>query len=188
MKKPFVISIIGISSSGKTTLGRRLYQYLLDSGITSLQLIDGDIVREFLKGKIGYSASDRDLSASIQTQLAFFLHNHGISSIVCNISPFEKSRAFARKMIPGIIEIHLACPLSVCMNRDKNLGKKVYDPVSKGITKNVNIVGIDIEFEKPQKTDLVLNTDLENPDDSFKRILEFLANRWNYKKLLLTDF
>ncbi|MEE3235096.1 MAG: adenylyl-sulfate kinase [Candidatus Latescibacterota bacterium] len=187
MNKPFVISIIGLSSSGKTTLGRQLYEHMLECGISPLQLVDGDIVREFLKGKIGYSASDRDLSASIQTQLAFVLHNHGISSIVCNISPFEKSRAFARKKIPGIIEVHLDCPLSVCIRRDKTLGKRVYEPVSKGITENVNIVGVDIEFEKPIKADLVLNTNQENPNDSFARILNFLGDRWNYEKFRITD-
>ena len=178
MHTPFVISIIGLSSSGKTTLGRRLHQYLREKGLEPLELIDGDSVREFLKGKIGYAAKDRKLSAAVQTQLAYMLYKHRVSSIVCNISPFEESRAFARRKIPVLIEIHLDCSLETCIERDRELEKNVYRPVVSGQTSDVNIVGVDIEFEEPEEADLTLHTDIEGVDDSFARLLDFLAGRW----------
>ena len=185
MDKPFVISIIGLSSSGKTTLGRRLFSHLGDlANCQLLELIDGDSVREFLKGKIGYAAKDRKLSAAVQTQLAHMLYKHGISSIVCNISPFEESRHFARKKIPGLVEIHLDCPLQTCMERDHELHKNVYEPVLDGRTSDVNIVGVDIEFEEPEGADLILRTDLESVEDSFARIIDFLAAKWGVELAL----
>ena len=179
MDQPFVISIIGLSSSGKTAQGRRLYECLNRlPGCASLELIDGDSVREFLKGRIGYAAKDRKLSAAVQTQLAYVLYKHGISSIVCNISPFEESRQFARKKIPGLVEIYLDCPLQTCMQRDRELQKNVYEPVLAGRTSDVNIVGVDIEFETPDDADLVLRTDLQSENESFYKIIEFLEAKW----------
>ena len=130
MDQPFVISIIGLSSSGKTAQGRRLYECLKRlPGCASLELIDGDSVREFLKGKIGYAASDRKLSAAVQTQLA-------------------------------------------------HMQKNVYEPVRAGRTSDVNIVGVDIEFETPDDADLVLRTDLQSENESFYKIIEFLEAKW----------
>ncbi len=179
MDQPFVISIIGLSSSGKTAQGRRLYECLNRlPGCASLELIDGDSVREFLKGKIGYAAKDRKLSAAVQTQLAHMLYKHGISSIVCNISPFEESRQFGRNKIPGLVEIHLDCPLQTCMQRDRELQKNVYEPVLAGRTSDVNIVGVDIEFETPDDADLVLRTELQSEIESFYKIIKFLEAKW----------
>ncbi len=179
-KNPFVISLIGLSSSGKTTLGHRLYTHLREEKTQSLQLIDGDNVRDFLRGKIGYTPKDRKLSAAIQTQLAYFLYQHGISSIVCNISPFEESRIFARQKIPCLVEVYVKCSLETCMDRDRKLGKNVYEPVLEGATSNVNVVGVDIDFEEPLSADITLNTEVEDTEDSFSRLIEYLAVKLEY--------
>ena len=179
-KTPFVISLIGLSSSGKTTLGNRLYTHLREEKLQSLQLIDGDNVRDFLRGKIGYTPKDRKLSAAIQTQLAYSLYEHGISSIVCNISPFEESRIFARQKIPCLVEVYVKCSLETCIDRDRKLGKNVYKPVLEGATSNVNVVGVDIDFEEPLSADITLNTEIEDTEDSFSRLIEYLAVKLEY--------
>lgn len=175
---PFVISIIGLSSSGKTTLGRRLYRHLAAMGGQAVELIDGDSIRDFLKGKIDYTPAGRRLSASVQTLLACALYKHGISSIVCNISPFEESRRFARSRIPDFTEIYLECPLEVCMQRDQILHKNVYQPARKGQVQGLNVVGLDIEFEVPTAADLVLRTHVESEEQSFEQLVRFLEARW----------
>jgi len=174
---PFVISIIGLSSSGKSTLGRRLHRHLSTAVVPVIDLIDGDSVRDFLKGKIDYTPAGRRLSASVQTLLAHTLYRHGISSIVCNISPFEESRRFARSRIANFVEIYLECPLAVCMERDLELDKNVYQPARKGKIEGANVVGLDIEFEVPANPDLVLHTHAEDEDGSFARLLSFLELR-----------
>lgn len=172
---PFVISIIGLSSSGKTTLGRRLHRHL--AGL-AVELIDGDSIRDFLKGKIDYTPAGRRLSASVQTLVACALYKHGVSSIVCNISPFEESRRFARSRIPNFTEVYLECPLEVCMQRDQILHKNVYQPARKGLIQGANVVGLDIEFEVPSAADLVLPTHAESEEESFLRLLAYLEQHW----------
>jgi adenylylsulfate kinase len=169
---PYVIAIIGLSSSGKTTLGRRLYHALVEAGKVPLELIDGDQIREFLKGGIGYTPTGRKLSASVQTLLAHSLYQHGVSSIVCNISPFEESRRFARDKIANFLEVYLHCPLEVCMQRDRILEKNVYQ------AGRINVVGLDIEFEAPTSADLVLHTGVESEDECFARLRDFVEDRW----------
>ena len=106
------------------------------------------------------------------------LYKHGVSAIICNISPFDESRRLARQRIHGFFEIHLDCPLATCIERDKELGKNVYEPVFRGRTEGVNIVGVDIEFETPVDADLVLRTDLQSENESFYKIIEFLEAKW----------
>ncbi len=175
---PFVISIIGLSSSGKTTLGRRLFRHLGKVEGLALELVDGDTVRDFLKGKIDYTPAGRRLSASVQTLVAASLYKHGISSIVCNISPFEESRRFARGRIANFVEIYLECPLAVCMERDEDLHKNVYQPARTGRVQGANVVGLDIEFEVPAAADLVLRTHAESEEESFVRLLAYLEQHW----------
>lgn len=177
---PFVISIIGLSSSGKSTLGRRLYRHLSGVEGLALELVDGDSVRDFLKGKIDYTPAGRRLSASVQTLVAASLYKHGISSIVCNISPFEESRSFARSRIPNFVEVYLECPLAVCMERDAELHKNVYQPARRGQVEGANVVGLDIEFEVPARPDLVLHTHTESEGDSLARLLAYLELRWGH--------
>lgn len=175
--QPFVVSIIGLSSSGKSTLGRRLHRYVAALDHLAVELIDGDTVRDFLKGKIDYTPAGRRLSASVQTLVAYSLFKHGISSIVCNISPFEESRYFARSRIANFVEVYLECPLPVCMQRDEVLHKNVYLPARRGWAEGANVVGLDIEFEVPAAADLVLRTHAETEDESFGRLVGFLRGR-----------
>lgn len=175
--EPFVVSIIGLSSSGKSTLGRRLFGHLTGLDRFAVELIDGDTVRDFLKGKIDYTPSGRRLSASVQTLVAASLYKHGISSVVCNISPFEDSRAFARSRIANFVEVYLECPLAVCMQRDESLRKNVYLPARQGRAEGANVVGVDIEFEIPLAADLVLRTHEDSEEVCFERLLSFLGDR-----------
>ena len=64
------------------------------------------------------------------------------------------------------------------MQRDRELQKNVYEPVLAGRTSDVNIVGVDIEFETPDDADLVLRTDLQSENESFYKIIEFLEAKW----------
>ena len=180
--RPFVLSIIGLSSSGKTTLGRQLCAYLSPKLALPLELVDGDSIRDFLKGKIDYTPAGRRLSASVQILLAYSLYKHGISSIVCNSSPFEESRQFARSKIANFIEVYLQCPLKICMQRDKVLQKNVYQPALIGGDRKANVVGLDIDFEPPAAADLVLYTDRESEGESFSRLVDFLEQRWELER------
>jgi adenylylsulfate kinase-like enzyme len=94
----------------------------------------------------------------------------GGDCVVACISPFEDLRRFARRKIPGYIEIYLKRDLEACMADDQ---KEVYRR-NKGRT---DIVGIDIAFEQPLGSDLVIDMDGSSEERVFDRIAGFLENK-----------
>lgn len=165
-----VIWLIGISGSGKTTLGTGLKRHFEDSG-RRCYMIDGDQVRGFYDNDLGYSREDRVANIKRILLSAHVLDEAGVAAIVCNISPFEELRAFARRKIAGYSEIYLKKSVSASRASDV---KGIYsDHLGK-----TEIVGIDLAFEEPSGSHLVIDVDNEGEDESLRRIIEFVEERY----------
>ena len=161
-----VIWFIGISGSGKTTLGNKLQYYFNQNSIKSF-IIDGDFVRDFFDNDIGFSKEDRISNIKRIIFSAFVLEQNGIIPIICNISPFEEMRQLARKKFVNYHEIYLK----------KEIEKAIKDDVKKVYKKNLNkteLIGVDLKFDNPLHSDLVINVDDDSPNESFKKILNYL--------------
>jgi len=159
-----VIWLLGISGAGKTTLGKMLKEEYDKRGMQSF-IIDGDIVRNFYDNDLGYSKEDRISNIKRIMLGAYLLEQNGIVAIVCNISPFESLREFARKKFDNYIEIYLKRDISSIDNK-----KQVYD--------SKNVVGVDLEFEIPQKSSLVIDTTQQTKEESLLEIIGYLdANK-----------
>lgn len=165
-----VIWFIGLSGSGKTTLGNRLKEYLDRNGKDSY-LIDGDLVRGFFENDLGYTPAERKANIRRIQLAAHVLSESGTIGIVCNISPFEELREFARRRISGYTEIYLKRDIAELQARDskgmyrENLGK-------------TDIVGLDTGFDPPLHSDIVLDTANESVSESFERVLEYLKTKY----------
>lgn len=163
-----IIWLMGISGSGKTTLGRRVKKYFDSIGKRSC-LIDGDIVRNFYDNDLGYSKEERISNIKRIMLAAHLLEENNVVCIVCNILPFEELRKFARKKMKKYIEIYLKRSLNQCKADDV---KNVY----KQNMNKTEIVGIDIEFEEPENSDLIIDTENEMEEQSFEKIINHLKN------------
>src|SRR3989338_2105910 len=165
-----VIWFIGISGAGKTTLGKRLKQHF-DAARKKSFLIDGNAARAFFDNDLGYSKEDRIANVKRITFAAHVLSQSDIAAIVCCISPFESLRELARKQIKGYNEIYLQRSMELSQKDDvqqmyqNNLGK-------------TEIVGIDLEFEAPKQSDLVIHTDEETEDESLGKVLAYLRKKY----------
>jgi adenylylsulfate kinase-like enzyme len=164
-----VVWFIGISGAGKSTLGLKLKQYYDIYNINSF-LLDGDIVREFFDNDLGYSRSDRVSNIKRIMLSAYVLEKNGVIPIVCNISPFEYLRCFARKKFDNYNEIYLQKNLEVARSNDV---KSIY----KEHLGKTPLIGVDLNFESPLNSDLVLETDKENVEISFRKILDYLRSK-----------
>lgn len=165
-----VIWLLGISGAGKTTLGLKLKEYFDDQGLKSF-ILDGDIVRSFFDNDLSYSVDERRQNIKRILLAANVLERNGIIPIVCNISPFEDLRQFARKKLNNYIQIYLKKSLSHAQTDDV---KNIYrDNISKSM-----IVGIDLEFEHPSNNELVIPVDSEDVEESFSRIKTMLNERY----------
>lgn len=161
-----VLWLIGISGSGKSTLGRKLHEYFCHLG-KKPYTIDGDLIRDFFDNDLGYSRQDRMANIKRIILSAHLLSQNGVITIVCNISPFEELRQFARKKINNYNEIFLNKDFEKSQTEDvKNMYK---DNAGK-----TDIIGKDIQFDIPQNSDLIINVDKESVEESLERIIKYL--------------
>ena len=159
-----VIWLLGISGAGKTTLGKQLKQYFNNKEIKSC-IIDGDIVRDFYDNDLGYSKEDRIANIKRIMLSAYLLEQNGIVPIVCNISPFEFLREFARNKFDNYIEVYLKRDIQTITNK-----KSVYS--------DTNVVGVDMQFEEPKKPTIIINTSNDTIDKSLEKIIKVIdANK-----------
>lgn len=164
-----VIWLLGISGAGKSTLGVKLKNHFDSLNIASV-LIDGDLVREFFEHDLGYSVVERQHNIKRIIFAAYLLEQQGIIPIVCNISPFEALRNFAGRKLQDYVQIYLQKKLSAASGDDV---KGVYHTHAN----NTPLVGIDIEFEEPSRSSLVLPVDEQTVEESFNNILTFLSGK-----------
>lgn len=168
MKKGYTIWLVGLSASGKSTLAKKIIEYLKVKNI-KVQLIDGDIMREEIGGMFGYSREERIKAANIYRAMAKLLNDNGIYVVVAAISPFEEIRNNNKERIQNYIEINVNCPLEECIKRDP---KGLYKKALSGNEKHV--IGIDEGYEEPINSHIEVNTNNETIEQSYKKIIDYL--------------
>ena len=95
----------------------------------------------------------------------------GLIVMTAFISPFNKDREDARKLISSddFIEIFCKASLEACEARDV---KGLYKRARAGEIKNYT--GIDSPYEVPEKPELIIDTDNQSLEESVSIILNFL--------------
>lgn len=157
---------MGLSASGKSTLSAMLADRLRDQGYPCM-LLDGDQIRGIFEERLGYDPESRRKQTRRVLGLTRWISSQGILPIVAIIHPFEDDRAECRKQFDDYFEVYLKCDLEECIHRDQ---KNLYQPVMDGEAENV--VGLDIPFDPPEHSDLVIETDKLSPEESLEIIWE----------------
>jgi len=161
----------GLSSAGKTTLSRAVAEELIARNL-KVELLDGDVVRQYLCKDLGFSKQDRDENIRRIGFVAELLTRNGVMTLVSAISPYRETRDAMRQRIGDFVEIYVNAPLEVCEQRDvKGLYKKARAGLMQGMT------GLDDPYEPPLHPELELRTDLETIEDSTRKILTLLDSR-----------
>ncbi|MBW1708327.1 MAG: adenylyl-sulfate kinase [Deltaproteobacteria bacterium] len=168
MKNGFCVWFTGLSASGKTTLSNLLQKALLERGF-SVEVLDGDIIRKNLSKGLSFSRDDRNTNIKRIGFVANLLARNGVAVIVAAISPYKNIRDEVRAEIGDFIEIYLDCPLEVCIERDP---KGLYRKALAGEIKH--FTGIDDPYEVPEKSEVVIRSHEESPQESLARILRTL--------------
>lgn len=167
-KSQSVIWFTGISGSGKTTLAQMLAEKIAESGI-AYDLLDGDEVRDFFEGDLGYERHERIINAHRIAFTAKKLADNGILAIVANIASYFEIRDFIRRKIPKYFQIYCKASFDVVAERDV---KGHYGRFKAG--ELTNLIGADDVYDIPRNPDIVVNTDTETPDESLKKIVSAL--------------
>jgi adenylylsulfate kinase-like enzyme len=163
-----VIWLIGLSRSGKTTIGKKIIKALKKKRDRKIIHLDGDVVREIYNDKLGHTVRDREINASRISRLSKFLSDQGIDVVASVLSNFPKWQAWNKKNIKKYHQIYLKVDFEKLLERDTN---KLYKKALGGKIKNV--IGVDIKFNKPIPSTIIVdnNEKLKNFDKITEKIL-----------------
>lgn len=172
-QKGVTIWLTGLSASGKSTIARTLERKLFDLGYLTF-VLDGDNIRQGLNNDLGFSPEDRAENIRRIAELANLFSMAGIINIAAFISPYQRERNLARKLARNgnFVEVHVNCPVEVCIKRDP---KGLYKKALQGEIKN--FTGIDGPYEAPQKPEVLIKTDIESVEECVVKIFHYLRGR-----------
>ena len=161
----FTIWFTGLSGSGKSTVAGELVQLLKERG-RSVELLDGDEVRNHLSQGLGFSKIGRDTNIRRIGWVAHVLSRNGIIAITAAISPYRNIRDENRRLIGRFVEVFVDCPLEECMKRDvKGLYKKALSGELPQFT------GVSDPYEQPLEPEVRIETAMETVKESADKIL-----------------
>ena len=146
-----VVWLIGLSGSGKSTLANEIVAGANRESNRTV-LLDGDVIREIFGNDLGYSMEDRLKNAQRICQLGKFLDSQGFNVVTAILSLFPESREWNRNNIENYYEVFIDTPIENLIERDS---KGLYAKFNRGEISEV--AGMDIDFPKPTKADLVIN-------------------------------
>jgi adenylylsulfate kinase len=165
-----VLWFTGLSGSGKSTLAHALEEKLYQKGCRTF-VLDGDNVRHGLNSNLDFSEPGRTENIRRISEVSKLMLESGLIVMTAFISPFNKDRNEARKLISSddFIEIYCKASLEICETRDV---KGLYKRARAGEIKNYT--GIDSPYEIPENPELIIDTDNQGLEDSVSTILSFL--------------
>jgi adenylylsulfate kinase len=170
--RSLVLWFTGLSGSGKSTLAHALEEKLYQKGCRTF-VLDGDNVRHGLNSNLDFSESGRTENIRRISEVSKIMMESGLIVMTAFISPFNKDRNEARKLISSddFIEIYCKASLETCEARDV---KGLYRRARAGEIKNYT--GIDSPYEKPENPELVIDTDQQSLQESVSNIFDFLKS------------
>lgn len=168
MRQGILYWITGLSGSGKTTIGVKLYDELKKYR-DNVVFLDGDILKGIMADDLVYTNEERKKRGLKYTMLCKALVDQGMIVICCTIAMFHEIQDWNRKNNKMYVEVFLDVDMDTLRKRDK---KGLYSGIEKGELKNV--VGVDIKAEFPQNPDIILcNDGRYTVEECVKKIMDF---------------
>lgn len=173
-KKGTVYFFTGLAGAGKTTIGWLFYQHLKERSPEAV-LLDGDQIR----GTVGhscpttgvvldesrYTTEARRNGAFGLFQYCKDLSDQGRDVVCCSISMYSSVRQWNREHIEHYKEIYIKVTRETLYRRDQ---KKLYSSGAK------NVVGVDLPYDEPGHSDVVIPNDgQESPEAIVARLEKY---------------
>ncbi len=171
-EKGFVVWFTGLSGAGKSTLAQKIKNELEKRGLSRIEVLDGDIIRENLSKGLGFSREDRDTNIRRIGFVSSLLSRNGAVAITAAISPYAETREHVRRLVGDtFVEIYVKCSLDKCIERDT---KGLYAKALKGEIKE--FTGVSDPYEPPSNPAATVETDKESIEVSTAKIMKVLES------------
>lgn len=170
-----MIQLTGLSGAGKTTIARNVKIKFQQIDIR-VDVIDGDEYRKTLCSDLGFSKSDRYENMRRLGTVSNELIKKGIITIIAAVNPYDIIRR-ELKINYNAKLVYVKCHLESMIKRDtKGLYKKSFLP-DEHPDKIFNLTGIDDPFDVPKEADLIIETDLENIEESTNKLYLYICSQ-----------
>ena len=156
-----VLWIVGLSGSGKTTIGREAYQ-LWKIMETNTVILDGDDIRKIFQHDTktcDYTTEGRFINAMRIVELCSMLDRQGINVVCCILCIFDQIMLENRNRFSRYFQVYIDTNIDVLKERDP---KGLYHRGLRGLEKN--IIGLDMNFSPPSRSDMIISTNPGAPD------------------------
>lgn len=165
-----VLWFTGLPESGKTTIAKRLEQWMPNSFV-----IDGDQIRTELCSDLSFKDHGRRENIRRVSWVAIMMARAGITPIVALVSPYSTDRLEARARVNSagfnFVEIYVNTPPDICELRDT---KGHYKQARAGQIKN--FTGVNAPYEPPVVPEIMLVS--EDVDDNALTVIGFLHDKF----------
>jgi adenylylsulfate kinase-like enzyme len=163
-----IIWLTGLSGSGKTTISKEFLKITKKKKYNFIN-IDGDLIREVYNDKLGYSKKDRVIQIKRIQKIALYLNKQNCNIIVSALYSNATLLKWNRENLKNYIEIYVKTSIQELIKRDqKKLYSKFFDKKQK------NVVGMDINFLSPKKSDIIIDTEIDTIKLSAIKILNYI--------------
>ena len=163
--KGTVYFFTGLSGAGKTTIGGLFHKHL-KAMKKNVVLLDGDLIRPVFCEELGYSSEDRLYGAKRLFRVCRMLSDQGIDVVCCSISMYAEVRRWNRENIENYQEIYIKVTKETLLQRNQ---KGLY-------TSGKNVVGVDLPFDEPKESDVIVENDgQETPEVIVARLEKLFA-------------
>jgi adenylylsulfate kinase len=170
VKKPYTIWLMGLTSSGKTTIAEHLVNIMKNKGIFILHY-DGDEIRGFFGKDFGFTEGNRGRVVDTLAHLARKANDAGINVVVSALTAHQSARDHIRKNIPNLLVGYVDCPIDICAARDP---KGLYEKARKG---GVNtLIGYNSTYQPPTEPNIKLDTNTFSAEENAHSLFRFLEN------------
>ena len=170
-KQANVLWFTGLSGAGKTTTAEYVRDRLLEQG-RRVELLDGDALRQTICKGLGFTREERLENIKRIVYVSGLLAKHDVIVLVSAITPYAEMREYARKELPGYVEIYVECPLEECERRDV---KGLYAKARQGELKH--FTGISDPYEVPAAPEITIRTSSDSLEMNSAAILTRLGLR-----------
>jgi len=182
--KGWAVWLTGLPGSGKTTIANELIKKFEQDKI-KVEYLRMDEIRKILTPQKEYTEKERDYAYRALVSIGKFLTDNGINVLIDATAHKKVWRELARKLIQNFVEVYVKCPFEICITREtrrkdnlivRNLYKKALERMKSGkrIVGLGEVIGVDVDYEEPEKPELTIESDKLGPKESSEKILQFL--------------
>lgn len=163
----------GLSGAGKSTIAQALDHRLHSMNCRSY-VLDGDNIRHHLCGDLSFTDEDRTENIRRIGEVGRLFVDAGVLTLTAFISPLQKDRDTARRLLPegDFIEIYCQCDIEICEQRDV---KGLYKRARSG--EIPHFTGISSPYEAPTNPELIIDCGQDSVDECVDQIIDYLRSQ-----------